>query len=421
MLKVELINTISGFEGAAVNRSESMTNTASVFIIGLYKGVNTTPGGYACRECGIVLEIQKLQYDRPYNEELIHHAKGAGKTQIGTNHERRISPYSESLNRLNRHNSIISNEQAVIEKADAEVKNIFSKLNLSEYDSVKEMVSERFKEIRPQLRKGVKYRNTDKLAAIISYFCLKLRNISVNASELISASKITKKEFNDFCYQIRKFMPEYPERNRQKYILNRVFEISEHFDLGMLFYYLAKKIMYKLWSGIKGTTDNALAGLVSSISLLCSHNEDVSVSAICNRLGIRMSTVQAQVKKKIINRFQVVGFISLIKSSDLLQQIMEKLGLLEVEIPEAQEVEEEASEIVEVVLGTATEVFNAIDNVNYYYFVINGEDNTPVFINLAIYNFDDSSKNPVKAQGEACIDLLLYRYPIPTGPPVWEA
>ncbi|MFX0144094.1 MAG: hypothetical protein ACFE9C_08450, partial [Candidatus Hodarchaeota archaeon] len=47
-----------------------------------------TSGGYVCRECGIVLEIQKLQYYRPYNEERIQYAKGAGKTQIGTNRER---------------------------------------------------------------------------------------------------------------------------------------------------------------------------------------------------------------------------------------------------------------------------------------------------------------------------------------------
>ena len=381
-----------------------------------------TPGGYACRECGIVLEIQKLQYNRPYNEELIQNAKGVGKTQIGTYRERRVSPNFGEFNRLNRYNSIIPNEQAVNERANAEIKRIFSKLDLSEYNSVKEMVSERFKEIRPQLRKGVKYRNTDKLAAIISYFCLKLRNISVNASDLISASKITKREFNDFCYQVRKYMPEYPERNRQKYILNRVFEISEHFGLGMDFFHLARKILNKLWHGIKGTTDNALGGLVSSISLLCSHNEDVSVNAICSRLGIRMSTVQAQVKKKIIEIFRVVGFISLIKSSDLLLQIMEELGLLEVECLEVQEeVKEEASEIVEIVLGTATEVFNAVDNINYYYFAINGEDNTPVFINLAVHNLDESSESPEKGHGKAFLDVMLYRYPLPTGPPVGEA
>ncbi len=378
-----------------------------------------TSEGYVCRECGIVLEIQKLQYNRPYNEELIQHARGNGKTQIGTNRERKISPISEKLNRLSRQNSIIPNEQAVIERADAEISRIFSELNLSDYDSLKKMVLDKFKEIRPKLRKGVKYRNTEKLVCITSYFCMKLRNVSVNVLELINVSKITKKEFNDFCFQIRRFLPEYVDRDRQKYILNRVFEITEHFGLGMDFFHLSRKILKKLWRGIKGTTDNALAGLICSISLLCSHNENVTVSAICNRLGIRMSTVQAQVKKKIIERFRVDGFISLIKSSDLLIQVMEKLGLLEVEKPEAQEdPEQEASEIVEVILGNKGRVFNAIDNVNHYYFIINGEDNTPVFINPAIHYLDKIPRKQEKAQGEACIDLLLYRYPLPTGPPL---
>ncbi|MFX0021517.1 MAG: hypothetical protein ACFE9S_04275 [Candidatus Hermodarchaeota archaeon] len=382
-----------------------------------------TSEGYVCRECGIVLEIQKLQYTTPYNEELIQHSKGNGKTQIGNSRERCISPISEKLNRLNRQNSIIPNEQAIIESADLEISRIFSELNLSEFESLKKMVLNKFKEIRPKLRKGVKFRNTDKLVSIIIYFCLKLRNISINVIDLINASKITKKEFNDFCLQVRKFIPEYLERNRQEYILNRVFEVSQHFDLGMDFFHLARKILKKLWHGIKDTTDDALAGLVCSISLLCSHNGEVTVSTICNRLGIRMSTIQAQVKKKIIERFRVEGFISLIKSADLLVQVMEKLGIFEEEPLKTKEIEEDASGIVEIDVGNASRVFNAIDNMKYYYsyFVIKGKDNTVIFINLAIYQFDESYKKPEKAQREAFLDFLLYRYPLPTGPPLRKA
>jgi transcription initiation factor TFIIIB Brf1 subunit/transcription initiation factor TFIIB len=408
---------------ALQNRPLSLTSSHLECDICGSADIVDTSEGYVCRECGIVLEIQKLQYNRPYNEDLIQHSKGTGKTQIGNSRERGVSPISEKLNRLNRQNSIIPNEQAIIEKADLEISRIFSELNLSEFESLKKMVLNKFKEIRPKLRRGVKYRNTNKLVSIIIYFCLKLRNISVNAVELINASKITKKEFNDFCLQVRKFLPEYLERNRQEYILNRVFEISQHFDLGMDFFHLARKILKKLWQGIKNTTDDALAGLVCSISLLCSQNEEVTVSAICNRLGIRMSTIQAQVKKKIINKFRVEGFISLIKSTDLLVQIMDKLGLLNEESLRPQEEEQESSDIVEIDVGNASRVFNAIDNVNYYYsyFVIKGQDNTVVFINLAIYLFDESFKKPEKAQGEAFLDFLLYRYPLPTGPPIGKA
>jgi transcription initiation factor TFIIIB Brf1 subunit/transcription initiation factor TFIIB len=384
--------------------------------------VDTTEG-YVCRECGIVLEIQKLQYNRPYNEEKVQYAQCKGITQIGTNRERSVSPFSEQLNRLNKQNSIIPNDQAIIESAEVEISRIFSELNLSEFESLKMMVLNKFKEVRPKLRKGVKFRNTDKLVSIIIYFCLKLRNISIKAIDLINASKITKKEFNDFCLQVRKFIPEYLERNRQEYILNRVFEVSQHFDLGMDFFHLARKILKKLWHGIKDTTDDALAGLVCSISLLCSHNGEITVSALCNRLGIRMSTIQAQVKKKIFDKFRVEGFISLIKSADLLVHVMEKLGIFEEDSVKTKEIEEDASELVEIDVGNASRVFNAIDNVKYYYsyFVVKGKDNTLVFINLAIYQFDESYKKPEKAQGEAFLDFLLYRFPLPTGPPQGKA
>ncbi|MFW9969917.1 MAG: hypothetical protein ACFFDF_06925, partial [Candidatus Odinarchaeota archaeon] len=155
-----------------------------------------------------------------------------------------------------------------------------------------------------------------------------------------------------------------------------------------------------------------------SISLLCFRIEDVTVSAICTRLGIRMSTVQAQVKKKILRQFRVSGFISLVKSSDLLIPVMRQLGVLEQKISEPLSVvEEETSEIVEVVLGNAGKVFNAVDHVNYYYYVIKGEENTLVFINLSIYDFDESTEKLETSQGEAVLDFMLYQYPLPTGPP----
>jgi transcription initiation factor TFIIIB Brf1 subunit/transcription initiation factor TFIIB len=378
-----------------------------------------TKEGYVCGECGIVLEVLKLQYDRPYNEEVIQNAPSQGPTRIGSNRERRVSPISAKLRRLERQNSIVSNKEAVNRKAKAEIDRVFSNLQLNEYESLKKMVFEKFKYVRNKLRKGVKYRNTDKLVSIITYFCIKIRNIAVNGNALITASKITKKEFNDFCLQIKRYIPEYMDRNRQEYILNRVFEITQHFNLGMDFFHLARKILKKLWHGIKNTTDNALAGLACSISLLCSENNDVTVSAICTHLGIRMSTVQAQVKKKIIHRFQVSGFVSLIKSAGLLAEVMGKLGLIHVESEEVIEevVDDEVSEIVQVVIGNAPKVYNAIGQVNYYYFVIKGEQNTPVFIKCGLYNFDESTKKPEKHQGEAIIEMSLCRYPLPTGPP----
>ncbi len=41
-----------------------------------------TNEGYVCQGCGVVLEAQKLHYDRPYNNDLVQHAKKFGFTQI---------------------------------------------------------------------------------------------------------------------------------------------------------------------------------------------------------------------------------------------------------------------------------------------------------------------------------------------------
>ncbi|MFX1377909.1 MAG: hypothetical protein ACFFA4_02350 [Promethearchaeota archaeon] len=390
-------------------------------ICGSAETVSTTEG-YVCRECGIVLEIQKLQYDRPYNEDLIQYAKGLGITKIGTKRERGISPNFGEFNRLNRHNSIISNEKAIIEQARLEISRILNCLDLTDYDTIKEMALEKFKEIRTKLRPGLKYRNTDKLVSIVIYFCLKLRNVSISPFELIEVSKITKKEFKDFNLQIQRFLPQYADRNRKEYILHRVYEIAEHFDIGMSFYYLAKKIMYKLWSGIKNTTDNALAGLVSSISLLCLKHNDVSVSAICNRLGIRMSTIQSQVKKKIFERYKIDGFISLIKSSDLLVKVIQKLGLIDASEQEDQE--DLSSEDYEtLIMGNATKVFNTYDKSDYYYFALRGENRTPLIITLKMndfplkFNINKNKRSKSKFKCNSLFDFEVYKYYNYKGPP----
>lgn len=385
-----------------------------------------TTGGYVCRECGVVLEVQKLQYDRPYNEDIIQHARGLGKTRLGTNRERGTSPLSGKYHRLNRHNLITPNGKELIEEAKHEISTIFSRLDLDDYRSIKQMVLSKFNVIRPHFRPGLKYRNTNKLVTIISYFCLKLRNVAINFQDIIEASTITKKEFNDFCIQVRRYIPDYLERNRQEYILNRVLEITEHFNLGMSFYHLAGKILENLWNTIKNTTDNVVAGLISSISLLCNKIEQVSVSAICTRLGIRMSTVQAQVKKKIFRKFKVDGFVSLIKSSDLLVQIIEKLGLIdtpqmgtEMEHEEVPQELLESEESVELIFGNVAEVFNSHNNRNYYYFAVKGVNNTPLIISIDINEF------PLTNDSEFCsevtsnnlLDCRIFKYYNTKGPP----
>ena len=309
--------------------------------------IQETSEGYVCRSCGVVLEIQKLEYHKPYNSQLEQHAT-LGTTQIGNAQERFRTGNSKHLDKLNKLHSRRDNEDLVLLNATLEVRRIFEVLNLP--SSLQKIVLNKFKKLRACLEPGTKYRSPDKLIPITIYFVCKLESISIHEAELLEVSKISKKEFNWFKLQLQNFMPHYKERDRKKYIIQKILEISEHFNLGMDFYYQSKLILYKLWDAIKHTKDDVIAGLVCSISLLCVfQSSKVTVNSICTRLGIKMSTIQSQVKKRIFDHFKIAGFTTLIQSTELLQKIMRKMGLLQYQ--ENKMPKEQAPHIIQIMVG----------------------------------------------------------------------
>jgi len=397
-----------------------------------------TREGYTCRTCGIVLEVQKLEYYRPYNDDIIQHAV-LGTTQIGSKRERLRSPSSARLEKLNKLQSIKENKAAVLNKARIEISRIFTSLELPE--SKKEFIFTKFKKFRESLSPGTKYRSPEKLVPLAIYFSFKAQNISINEVELLNVSKITKKEFNAFKLQITNFEPKYHERNRKDYIIQKIMELSEHFDLGMPFYYQSKKILYKLWESIKCTKDDVVAGLVASISALCSYKDKVNVNSICKRLGIKMSTIQSQVKRRIFERLRIAGFVSLVKSSDLLRRILIRMGLMENQedayiIPniitptpvDPLNVESALSpELIQIQLGSAVNIFNGVDNIDYYIYALKDDKGYPLYISLKLFNssenysfqdsFDNNDKNDVRNPDNKLFELEFLRLYGGKGPP----
>ena len=372
--------------------------------------------GYSCRNCGIVLEVQKFEYNRPYKENRLQHAV-LGVTQIGSVRERLQYQNSVRLEKLNKLHSILNNKGAVFNKARIEISRISDYLNLPE--SPKRAIFDKFKNFYAALKPGTKYRNPEKLVPLTIYFYLKFQNISIKETELLEISKISKKEFNAFKLQIVEFFPQYKTRNRKEYILQRILEISEHYHLGMEYFYQSKKILYKLWESIKNTKDDVIAGLVCSVSALCSYRESISVNTICTRLGIKMSTVQTQVKRRIFERFRISGFVSLVRSSDILKKVMEKLGLVDRDT-------EEASHIVEVKLGSAVQIFNSAKNFEFYLFAVKDNTGLPIAISLQLFGLN-KNQSPAEAgdrriQGVVkSLDMEIASFHTGKGPPLISA
>ncbi|GAG81096.1 unnamed protein product, partial [marine sediment metagenome] len=202
-------------------------------------------------------------------------------------------------------------------------------------------------------------------------------NKPIREKDLLEVTSISKKDFNAFKFSILRIWPEYKERNRKEYINRRILEVTEHFDLGMAFFYQSKKILNRFYDIIKATKDDVIIGLVTSITLLCSQHENVSISALCNRLDVKMSTIHRQVEKKVMQRFKVPGFKSLVKSADLLKKVMHKLGVLDpslIDVSEESETtsESEIDDMVLVVPGNAEQVFNSLNESKDYYLFVRG-------------------------------------------------
>jgi transcription initiation factor TFIIIB Brf1 subunit/transcription initiation factor TFIIB len=378
--------------------------------------------GYVCRDCGVVLTVQKLQYDRPYNNDILQYSIQFGATQIGTPRERIVHAHSYQLKRMSQHNSQLTSKELAETRATKEISRIFDCLSLPR--ACERRVIDKFNDIFPQLQSRSKYKNPEKLSAIIIYMILKLENIAIKRQDIVSTSMLSKEEFNNFILQIQQYIPEYTKRNRQDYIAQKLMEITEHFGLDMSFYFLSRKILAKLWENIKNTTDDVIAGLCTSITALCSYKDVISVSSICDLLNIRMSTIQLQVKKRIFERFRLPGFVSLVRSSDLLKGFMERVGLIEGEQLEVEVIQEEPDDsgenVVSIKLGSGHQIFNPHNE--HYLIECVGDNKTITLCYLEVYSHHNhrgrrSTKKVGNNKG-VWFDLTSSEYYPGKGPPL---
>ncbi|MFX1497995.1 MAG: hypothetical protein ACFFBH_10735 [Promethearchaeota archaeon] len=345
------------------------------------ENVTKSESGYVCKDCGVMLDLQILEYHRPYNQDIVQYAP-IGKTQIGSIKERLKDPRSYKLHRLSKLDNLKSNDETVNTQAMIEMNRIFEVMSLPESD--KKKVFNNFVDIRSKLGRGTKYRTPEKLIPLVIYFTCKYECKPIDEHALLEVSHINKRDFQSFKLQIHEFKPEYKERNRKEYIAQKILEITECFELGMYFYYQSKKILDMLWEVIKNTKDTVITGVVTSVSALCVPSASITVSEICKRLNIRMSTIHKQVERKIFEQFRIPGFISLVKSAGLLKEVMQKLGALMEECMEECDIVPERDKIIEVKLGSGTQVFNAFDTMEYYFLAIRDLENNPILLSLAV-------------------------------------
>ena len=378
-----------------------------------------TRAGFVCGTCGLVLEGQKLEYHRPFNDEIVQCAV-LNKTQMGFKKERESSGNSTNWKRLNRINSSCNSEESANTAAKAEIKHItdFLKLPIN-----KNIILEKFKDIRSKLKYKSKYRSPKMLIPSVIYSYCKENNIVIRQKELLEIVDISKKDFNAFKIPILPFCPNYKKRNHKEYIKMRISDVTREFNLGVSFYYQSRMILDRFYESIKNTKDEVVVGLCVSITLLCSQPKNVKVNAICEYLGIKMSTIHNQVEGKFIKRYDVLGFRSLVKSAGVVKKLMTKLGVLDPALIDMEDILVESEVHCVEEITTTVMVFNKNNNKKYYFYVLNWRNKTQSFnifrinqnlyynilLDIAFLHLSDFSEKNLK------FDIKKYYFPI--GPP----
>jgi hypothetical protein len=310
--------------------------------------------------------------------------------------------------------------------------------------SLRKPLFTKYKQARSEFEPGTKFRNPEKLIPGILYYHCKFNCFPIDERILLENSEIGKKDFYGLKMRVLEIMPKYYTRDRQEFIKTRLMQLKEEYHFDMAFYHDASRILAKLWEGIKCTKDDVIAGLVASIVILCSEKYDITVSSICNHLSIQMSTIQSQVKRKIIERFRISRFTSLVASANILREVMGKLGLISIaaedltyeeelfeEIFEGIEQESKKEELKTSERGEEREERPKIEGVNdmviisaddwmpkrpRYVFIIRDElRKTPIFIRFSLPENETNNHEPPKKE---YIEFEISRFHFPKGPPM---
>jgi hypothetical protein len=160
-----------------------------------------------------------------------------------------------------------------------------------------------------------------------------------------------------------------------------------------------------------------------------------------------MSTIQSQVKRKIIERFRISGFTSLVASADILRDVMDKLGLIKVAAEDLAYEEEVLEEVlegrkkeevktfqthIEIKEGTKTEELEIESKIADDMVIISADEwmpnrpryaiiirdevrKTPIFIR---FSPPENERNDQKPPKKEHIEFEILRFHFPKGPPI---
>ncbi len=283
--------------------------------------ITETEYGYVCRNCATDQGRKRYQSTTSYNKIQIQNVITL-KTMMGNERERERSTNKEKIAYLSKLNSMIPHPEETMQTAFYQTKTLLEKLGRQYKDISK--ILKKFNEIHPHFKKSRKFRNPKKLIPCVVYYYYKINNIVIDQGTLLENSDLSNTELNAFRRGMEDFWSKYQNRNRKKYVLNRIGGVINEKRLGTNLYLQSEKILDKFWDLIKDSKDDVIAGLVIGIAKIRSKREDIALGPICEFLRISQGTLQKSIQRKL---FDLHGIKNKEKGFKNKVEFLEEIGL----------------------------------------------------------------------------------------------
>jgi len=196
--------------------------------------ITETEYGYVCRNCAIDQGRKRYQSTTSNNRIQIQNVI-ALKTTMGNERERERSNNRGKIAYLNKLNSMVPHPEETMQTAFNQTKTLLEKLGRPDRDISK--ILKKFNEIHTHIKKSRKFRNPEKLIPCVVYFYYKINNIVIDQRTLLENSDLSTTEFNAFRMGMENFWTKYQNRDRKKYILNRIGGVINEKKLGTTLYF----------------------------------------------------------------------------------------------------------------------------------------------------------------------------------------
>ncbi len=284
-------------------------------------------GYHTCKGCGFVLEDLVFE-EQIFNSYSNNTRRYIINTTIGNHIERIRLQYSNRMNNMIKLDRRQTKNQDLIQIAKEEIIRLLINLGLPEKD--RRIIFSYFKVFNTKIKKRKKFKNNpEKLVPCIIFVYYKYyKSRSISSTELINFSKITRKEFRFFLTHYNHLWAE-NKMDKQSMVLKLILKVTEEYNLGMDFYYQSERILLGLWERIYDTTEQILAGFACSLTLLCVSGYKVKTSNICENLNISMSNISKKFKDRIVKKFKLENYKSLVKSAELIKRFLLGMDLID--------------------------------------------------------------------------------------------